>query len=154
MVMAEETTEVVLDESAAETAEGEEKVERLDQKIDVADAGPCLKHVKVTVPATEVKRYFDKEVGKFVKEAAVPGFRPGKTPRKLIERKFRTEAADGVKSAILTQSLQQIDEEKVLDLISEPELKPEVSSFRKKAISFTNSTPRSARPSTFRIFAN
>jgi len=125
MVMAEETTEVVLDESAAETAEGEEKVERLDQKIDVADAGPCLKHVKVTVPATEVKRYFDKEVGKFVKEAAVPGFRPGKTPRKLIERKFRTEAADGVKSAILTQSLQQIDEEKVLDLISEPELKPE-----------------------------
>jgi trigger factor len=122
--MAEETTEVVLDQPADEAKEGEEAV-KLDQKIDVTDSGPCLKHVKVTVPAADVKRYFDKEVGKFVKEAAVPGFRPGKTPRKLIERKFRTEAADGVKSAILTQSLQQIDEEKVLDLISEPELKPE-----------------------------
>ena len=122
--MAEETTEVVLDQPADEAKEGEEVV-KLDQKIDVTDSGPCLKHVKVTVPAADVKRYFDKEVGKFVKEAAVPGFRPGKTPRKLIERKFRTEAADGVKSAILTQSLQQIDEEKVLDLISEPELKPE-----------------------------
>src|SRR5262245_35695276 len=122
--MAEETTEVVA-EAAEGEEEGEEKVIRLDQKIDVTDAGPCLKHVKVTVPAAEVKRYFDKEVGKFVKEAAVPGFRPGKTPRKLIERKFRTEAADGVKSAILQQSLQQIDEEKVLDLISEPDLKPD-----------------------------
>jgi trigger factor len=122
--MSEETTEVVLDDEQTEGAE-EEKVERLEQTIDVSDAGPCLKHVKVTVPAAEVKRYFDKEVGKFVKEAAVPGFRPGKTPRKLIERKFRTEAADGVKSAILTQSLQQIDEDKVLDLISEPDLKPD-----------------------------
>src|SRR5688572_26421503 len=122
--MAEETTEVVLDQPADEAKEGEEVV-KLDQKIDVTDAGPCLKHVKVTVPAAEVRRYFDKEVGKFVKEAAVPGFRPGKTPRKLIERKFRTEAADGVKSAILQQSLQQIDEEKVLDLISEPDLKPD-----------------------------
>jgi len=122
--MSEETTEVVA-ETAEGGEEGEEKVERLDQKIDVTDAGSCLKHVKVTVPAAEVKRYFDKEVGKFVREAAVPGFRPGKTPRRLIERKFRTEAADGVKAAILQQSLVQIDEEKVLDLISEPELKPE-----------------------------
>jgi trigger factor len=126
--MAEETTEVVLDDAKADAAaEGgeEEKVERLEQSIDVTDAGPCAKHVKVTVPAGEVKRYFDKEVGKFVKEAAVPGFRPGKTPRKLIERKFRTEAADSVRSAILQQSLQQIDADKVLDLISEPDLKPE-----------------------------
>src|SRR4051794_8015809 len=111
MVMAEETTDVVLDDGAAsdeaDGAEGEEKVIKLDQKVDVADAGACLKHVKVTIPAADVKRYFDKEVGKFVREAAVPGFRPGKTPRRLIERKFRTEAADGVKSAILTQSLQQ-----------------------------------------------
>src|SRR5687767_7170460 len=121
--MAEETTEVVLDDAKADAERGEqEKVERLEQKIDVSDAGPCAKHVKVTIPADEVRRYFDQEVGKFVKEAAVPGFRPGKTPRKLIERKFRTEAADSVRSAILQQSLQQIDTDKVLDLISEPDL--------------------------------
>jgi len=122
--MTEQAAEVV-DEKAEGDAEGEEKVIRLDQKIDVTDAGPCLKHVKVVVPAANVKQYFDKEVGKFVREAAVPGFRPGKTPRRLIERKFRTEAADGVKAAILQQSLTQIDEDKILDLISEPELKPE-----------------------------
>jgi len=124
--MAEETTEVVDEERDAEEAEdGEEKPLKVEQKVDVTDAGPCLKHVKVTVPAADVKKFFDKEVFRFVREAAVPGFRPGKTPRKLIERKFRTEAADGVKAAILQQSLTQIDEEKVLDLISEPELKPE-----------------------------
>jgi trigger factor len=83
-----------LDEPAEGATEGEE-VEKLDQKIDVTDSGPCLKHVKVTVPAAEVKRYFDKEVGKFVKEAAVPGFRPGKTPRKLIEKTDREKVPHG-----------------------------------------------------------
>lgn len=95
---------------------------RIDMNVAVADAGPCKKHVKVTIPHPEVEKFYDREFTDLVRNAAVPGFRPGKAPRKLIERRFREEVADRVKSNILMQSLEQIGEEQKLDPLSEPQL--------------------------------
>jgi len=95
---------------------------RIDMNVTVADAGPCKKHVKVTIPNPEVEKFYDREFTDLVRNAAVPGFRPGKAPRKLIERRFREEVADRVKSNILMQSLEQIGEEQKLDPLSEPQL--------------------------------
>lgn len=113
----------MVDEALAEgdAVETEPKTS-IDMSVEITDAGPCKKHVKVVIPRPEVEKFFDREFSELVQSAAVAGFRPGKAPRKLIERRFRKEVADKVKGSMLMQSLEQIGEEQKLDPLSEPEL--------------------------------
>ena len=53
---------------------------------------------------------------------AIPGFRPGHVPTKLVEKRFRTELADKVKQRILVESMEQLSENEELDPINEPDL--------------------------------
>ena len=56
------------------------------------------------------------------KDAIVPGFRPGRAPRQLVEKRFRKQVAGQVKSTLLMACLEQLDEEHKLNPISQPEL--------------------------------
>jgi trigger factor len=47
----------------------------------------------VAVPADEFERALDAAFRKLAREVRVPGFRPGKAPRRLLEAQFGTEAA-------------------------------------------------------------
>lgn len=115
--MAEEENEGV----AVDTDEtGEKQEEHLDLTVEISDVGPCQKHLKVTIPRSEVDRYFEKEFSDLVKSASVPGFRPGKTPRKLIERRFRKDVATQVKAGLLMQSFEQVFEDEKIDALDQP----------------------------------
>ena len=56
------------------------------------------------------------------REAAVPGFRPGRAPRQLVEKRFRKQVADQVKSTLLMAALEQLDEDYKLNPITQPKL--------------------------------
>jgi len=49
--------------------------------------------VSVTVPAAEFEKAVDAAFRKLAAEVKVPGFRPGKAPRRLLEARFGTEYA-------------------------------------------------------------
>jgi trigger factor len=53
--------------------------------------------------------------------AAVPGFRAGRAPRKIVETRFRDEITDQVKGSLLLDCLEQISKEQHFTAISEPE---------------------------------
>ncbi len=91
----------------------------LDVKIDVT--GSCERHVTVTIAREDVDRYLEKEYKDLMENAAIPGFRIGKAPRKLIEKRFKTDVAQRVKSNLLMDSLTQINDRDDLAPISEPD---------------------------------
>jgi trigger factor len=68
------------------------------------------------------KKYIDQAVEKFGKDIKVPGFRPGKAPRKMVEEKIGTknilEEAGGM--AIQKDYIQILEKEK-LDVIGRPQ---------------------------------
>lgn len=103
---------------------GEEAQDKRKLEIDVqiSDVGPCKKHLKVTVPRTEIEHQFQDSLGSFQRDAQVPGFRPGHAPRQLVEKRFRKEVAGQVKSALLMASLEQIDADYNLNPITQPSL--------------------------------
>lgn len=109
--------------AAAEVAEAPQ---RLDQKVEITDAGPCRKHVKVTVERAAIDTRMDEKFSDLMIKtpAHVPGFRPGKAPRKIVEKKFAKEIASEVKNEILMASLEQLAEEQTLSPLSPPELDP------------------------------
>ncbi len=95
---------------------------KLDLDVQISDAGPCKKHLKVAIARSEVDRQFEESLGSVKKEAAVPGFRPGRAPRSLVQKRFRKEVAGQVKSALLMATLEQIDEDYKLNPIAQPNL--------------------------------
>lgn len=94
---------------------------KLDLDVQVEKTGDCTRHVVVTIPEADVNRYFQKQYDDLLPRAEVPGFRPGKAPRKLIEAKFRKSVADQVKGSLLMDSLTQISDEELFSAIGEPD---------------------------------
>ena len=100
----------------------EDAPRRMDLSVEVEDAGPCLKHVKVTVPRAEIDAALEDALEEYVDEAKVPGFRVGRVPVTLIKKRFKEELAGQVKQRVLIDSLEQVSEEQDLDPINEPDL--------------------------------
>jgi trigger factor len=112
---------------AAETpgTEGEAAAEsKLHQTVELIDIGPCKKHIKVTVDRGDIDERLDAKFSELVVDANVAGFRPGKAPRKIIERRYYKDVAEQVRGEILLASLEQLAEEHDVAPLSPPDLDP------------------------------
>src|SRR6185312_3252108 len=101
---------------------GEASKRKLEMQVDISDVGPCKKHVKVSIPRSEIERQYTESLEDFGKEVAVPGFRPGRAPRQLVIKRFKKQVSEQVKSSLLMASLGQLDEDYELDPITQPRL--------------------------------
>lgn len=113
--------ETATEASDVETEAGEQK-HKLSMDVDIKTVGPCRKHVRIRIPRTDIEYYQQAAVKEVSDSAAVPGFRVGRVPLKLIERRFRKELSDQVRQRLLIESLEQLAEEKLLDPIGQPDL--------------------------------
>ncbi len=100
----------------------EESAEKLNLSVKINMPSTCVRHVVVTVPRIDVERYHQRVIKELRPKAELPGFRPGKAPRKLIESRFKDHINDQVKSTLLMDSLQQVTEGGSFSAISEPDL--------------------------------
>ncbi|MCA9115610.1 MAG: trigger factor [Planctomycetaceae bacterium] len=111
------------DETAGDAAVAEQsEAYRLSLDVQIEDVGPCRKHIRVRVPQTDVRHFYDEVVGDLSDKASVPGFRVGHVPQALIQKRFRTEIADDIRQKILMESLEQIADDSNIDPIGEPDL--------------------------------
>lgn len=95
---------------------------RLNLTVKVENVGPCRKHVRITVPQEDIQRLRNDSLDDFADKAEVPGFRVGKVPRALLEKRFRDELTDEVKQKVLLESLEQMSDENDIDPINQPEI--------------------------------
>lgn len=103
-----------------ENLEADEK-QPLELKVEVKEVSACERHVTVTIPRTDIDRYFQKQFDELAPMAEVPGFRAGKAPRQLIENRFKHQVSDQVKGSLIMDSLTQIGDEQDYSAISEPD---------------------------------
>ena len=103
---------------------GEKKGQKLQQTVELKDIGPCKKHIKVTVDRKDIDEQLDKKFSELVKESTVPGFRPGKAPRKVVTRMYRKDVVDQIKGQVLLASLEQLAEEHDIAPLSAPNIDP------------------------------
>jgi len=91
-------------------------------QIDIEPAGPCKKRVKVTIPPERVSEEFDKSYKNLVRTVPIPGFRSGKAPRKLVEKRFGPQVVDEVRHALFDAAFEEALQKKQLAPIADPEL--------------------------------
>src|SRR5712671_7118238 len=80
-------------EAPAENGEAAKEPVKLRQTVDVKDVGPCKKHITVTISREDIDARLDEKYSELVtkERSFVAGFRPGKAPRKIVERFYRDE---------------------------------------------------------------
>ena len=111
-------------EGAATATAEEAGPVKLHQTVEIKDVGPCKKHIKVTVDRKDIDDRFGEKFSELVADANVSGFRPGKAPRKIVERRFHREVGDQVKTEVLLASLEQLAEDHDIAPLSQPNLDP------------------------------
>jgi trigger factor len=79
--------------------------------------------LKVGVPAIEFEKAIDAAFRKLAQEVKVPGFRPGKAPRRLLEARFGTEVAreQALRDSLPDFYAQAVEVEDI-DVIAAPEI--------------------------------
>lgn len=113
-----EETGAIVEESDADESREKPKL-TLDVKIDKPTA--CERHVTVSIARGDVDRYLGEAYDELMPEAQVPGFRPGKAPRELVEKRFKRHIQQQVKATLLMDALTQINEGDDFSAISEPD---------------------------------
>lgn len=104
------------------TTSGDASPEKLSLDVQVESRSSCQRHVVVTVPRDDVDRYLDREFDELLPKAEVPGFRPGRAPRKLVVHRFKEHVSQQVKGKLLMDSLAQVTETEDFSPISEPDI--------------------------------
>jgi len=91
-------------------------------KASLEDISQVKKKLSVEIDAKEVNQKLNSAYGKIRKTTKIPGFRPGKVPRKILESYFGKQVEADVASELVNDSFPAaVDETKAFPL-SQPEL--------------------------------
>lgn len=86
----------------------------------VEDAGPSQKKLYIEVPAETVNEKLSESIDTLAVEAVLPGFRKGRAPKQLLERRFGKDIQREAKSAIVASAYQKAVEEHKLKVVGDP----------------------------------
>ncbi|MBM4018950.1 MAG: trigger factor [Planctomycetes bacterium] len=93
--------------------------------VKVETVAPCKKRLSISFSADEVKAKMDERFGELEREAQVPGFRPGRAPRRLVEKRFRDAVRDETRAKLISEAFDKALQEQKLQVIGEPDVDPE-----------------------------
>jgi trigger factor len=101
-----------------------EQAPKLTQQVDIIDVGPCRKHIKVTIERKDIDARVQEKIKDLVHDANVAGFRPGKAPRKIVEKRYHKEVGEQIKNEVLLASLEQLADEHDIAPLAPPNINP------------------------------
>lgn len=87
-------------------------------KVEVENQPQGLSMLRIELPPAEVRKEWDSIANNYSRYARIPGYRPGKAPRQVVEKKFRKEIQDELTQKLVSKSYHQAIADKQLRVIS------------------------------------
>jgi trigger factor len=91
-------------------------------QVTVEDISSVKKTLHVEIPKEDVAREIDKAYDEIRRTAKIKGFRPGKTPRSVLEKMFKKDVMADVSSRLIQTSFVDAIKEKDLKVVGRPKL--------------------------------
>lgn len=88
--------------------------------VSISDAGPSRKKISIEVPAETVTEKLRESLDTLSVEAEMPGFRKGRAPRALVQKRFGPALRDEAKKQIVSAAYTKAVEEHKLKVVGEP----------------------------------
>lgn len=73
-------------------------------KTSLEEISPVKKKLLVEIESQEVEKKIDDAYKKLGKKAKIPGFRPGKVPRRILEMRFGNQVAEDVTRSLISDT--------------------------------------------------
>lgn len=90
--------------------------------ITLENKGPCLRNINVVIPPEEIDEALNAKYAETRKAISLPGFRKGKVPQKLIEKKFGDAILQEVKEGLVQDAFTKAIDDHGLDPVDDPEI--------------------------------
>ena len=87
-------------------------------KVEVETQPGSVSTLRIELPPEEVSKEWDAIANSFARFAKIPGYRPGKAPRAVIEKRFRKEIHDELTKKLVSRSYHDAVEQKQLRVVS------------------------------------
>src|SRR5205823_4255677 len=87
-------------------------------KVQIEKKPESISTLKIELPPDEVSKEWDTIANSFARFAKIPGYRPGKAPRAVIDKRFRKEIQDEVTKKLVSKSYHEAIEQKKLRVAS------------------------------------
>jgi trigger factor len=85
--------------------------------VQIEELSPCRRKLTVEVPAETIQSDYDAALRMFVKQASIPGFRPGKAPVALVKAKYNKDILQRLRDELLPKSYREALEENKLEVV-------------------------------------
>jgi trigger factor len=107
-----------------ELSEDEKLMAQLKEAIDVQqeEIAPLRLKLTISVPRDVMSERMDEQFRELKREAAVPGFRKGRAPLRLVEKRFGSEVGDQLVTQLVSSGYMAAIEKEELKPISDPVL--------------------------------
>lgn len=93
-----------------------------DINVECSETSAVVRSLSIEVPAGRVKKAFDKAYNDLKKSARVKGFRPGKTPRSVLERMYGSSLPDEIERQLVSETLPDAIEQAEVEPVAEPSI--------------------------------
>ena len=90
--------------------------------VAIEEAGSCKKKVIIEIPEDAIRNATDKQYDSLRKESIVPGFRKGRAPRRLLEKRFGKEVSEQIKLKLLADASDSAIKDNKLDVLRDPRI--------------------------------
>ncbi len=87
-------------------------------KVEVETQPGSVSTLQIELPPEEVSKEWDAIANSFARLAKIPGYRPGKAPRAVIEKRFRKEIQDELTKKLVSKSYHEAIEQQQLRVAS------------------------------------
>lgn len=91
-----------------------------DNKVSVSDAGPSRKKINIEIPADTVAQSLGLTIDTLLTQAELPGFRKGRVPKRLVEKRFGGAINQQAKEAMVSQAYAKAVEDNKLRVLGNP----------------------------------
>jgi trigger factor len=91
-------------------------------KIDVEQIAPCVRRLTIEVPTDRVDRELEIVYRDLQRRVKLPGFRPGRVPRRILENHYRSTVEHEVLQKLVPEALSATLRKENLHVVGEPQI--------------------------------
>ena len=105
--------------------------------INVEHQPNCRAVAHVRVPADQVGKERDEIITYFASMVRLPGYRPGKTPKSIVAKRYENEVKDELEKKLISEGLRQAVKSEGLELLNVLAVNDKMYHDTDKSFSFT-----------------
>lgn len=93
-------------------------------EVTIENKGTFDRQIQIRIPAARIEQMYVIELDNVMKKVQMPGFRPGKVPRQLVEKRFHNDILSDLTEKLIQESLPDAISNQNLHLAGPPHIMP------------------------------